>query len=424
MAQITLNSSGVASSGSLLLQSNGTTTAVTIDASQNMGLGVTPSAWGSSYKSLEGSFGQSWYYNNAATLTGITSNTYNNGTNWIYKTTNAALRHELGAAGDFRWYNAASGTAGNTISFTQSMTLDANSNLGINGQTSPGSFLNAGLTIGTGATNYGVNIYSSSSANGDIAFARGTSGANLYNGLVRYSHATDHMSFWTASTERARIDSSGNVAIGQVPAVRKFEINAIPIAANQLNGMRLQMASTPTSAAEFLIGTDGSGIPFTSLRTGADGNSYMTFFTGSGPTERLKIDSSGGLILVGSTAQKATGTTWSNPSDQRLKDNIRDYAKGTTELMQVRVREWEYNGKGGTTEGMKGLGVIADEVMTVLPNTVEDYDAKLNADDEETTAIKKFDATEITWLLVKTVQEQQALITQLQADVAALKGTA
>ena len=39
MAQITLNSSGVASNGSLALQSNGTTTAVTIDTSQNVGIG-------------------------------------------------------------------------------------------------------------------------------------------------------------------------------------------------------------------------------------------------------------------------------------------------------------------------------------------------------------------------------------------------
>ena len=139
-------------------------------------------------------------------------------------------------------------------------------------------------------------------------------------------------------------------------------------------------------------------------------------------TTALTLDSSGGLILVGSTAQKATGTTWSNPSDQRLKDNIRDYAKGTTELMQVRVREWEYNGKGGTIEGTKGLGVVADEVMTVLPDTVENYDAKLNDDDEEITKIKKFDATEITWLLVKTAQEQQTLITQLTARITALEG--
>jgi hypothetical protein len=40
MAQITLNSTGVASSGALALQSNGTTTALTIDASQNVGIGT------------------------------------------------------------------------------------------------------------------------------------------------------------------------------------------------------------------------------------------------------------------------------------------------------------------------------------------------------------------------------------------------
>jgi hypothetical protein len=184
----------------------------------------------------------------------------------------------------------------------------------------------------------------------------------------------------------------------------------------------VQVTNTANAAAgagvNFIVKNGASTVGNCTIRVD-NADNLQIFNTGG---ERMRIDSSGGLILAGSTAQKATGTTWSNPSDQRLKDNIRDYTKGTTELMQVRVREWEYNGKGGTTEGMKGLGVIADEVMTVLPDTVENYDAKLNADDEETTAIKKFDATEITWLLVKTVQEQQALITQLQADVAALKG--
>jgi hypothetical protein len=154
---------------------------------------------------------------------------------------------------------------------------------------------------------------------------------------------------------------------------------------------------------------------------GRDNASTGNFVFGSGGTLRATIDTSGGLTLTGSTAVKATGTAWTNPSDQRLKDNICDYAKGLTELMQIRVCEWEFNGKGGTVEGMKGLGVIADEVMTVLPNTVENYDAKLNADDEETTAIKKFDATEITWLLVKTVQEQQALIIALTNRIAVLE---
>jgi hypothetical protein len=40
MAQITLNSTGVASNGTLALQTNGTTPAITIDASQNVGIGT------------------------------------------------------------------------------------------------------------------------------------------------------------------------------------------------------------------------------------------------------------------------------------------------------------------------------------------------------------------------------------------------
>ena len=133
------------------------------------------------------------------------------------------------------------------------------------------------------------------------------------------------------------------------------------------------------------------------------------------------LDNSGNYTIAGATATKASGTTWANPSDVRLKNNIQDYVKGSAELMQIRVCEWEYNGKGGTVQGMKGLGVIADEVMTVLPNTVQNYKAKLNAEDEEVTEIKKFDATEITWLLVKTVQEQQTTIAALTARVAALE---
>ena len=43
MAQITLNSTGVASNGALVLQSNGTTSAVTISTAQNVGIGIAPS---------------------------------------------------------------------------------------------------------------------------------------------------------------------------------------------------------------------------------------------------------------------------------------------------------------------------------------------------------------------------------------------
>jgi hypothetical protein len=96
-----------------------------------------------------------------------------------------------------------------------------------------------------------------------------------------------------AQTQALTLNTSGNLGLGQVPAVRKFEINAISAAVSQLNGIRLQMDGVATSASEFLVGTDSGGVPFSSLRTGNDGNSYMTFFTGSGPTERARITSTG-----------------------------------------------------------------------------------------------------------------------------------
>jgi hypothetical protein len=89
--------------------------------------------------------------------------------------------------------------------------------------------------------------------------------------------------------------------------------------------------------------------------------------------------------------------------------------------MQVNVKTWEYNGKGGTAKGTKGLGIIADEIQNVLPDTVDNYRAKLNEEDVEDSEIKKFDATEITWLLVKAIQEQQAIITELTARIEILE---
>jgi nitrous oxide reductase accessory protein NosL len=68
--------------------------------------------------SSTGAFGT----DNAATF--MTRNAYYNGTNWIYKTSSDA-NHFASTGSTFAWYNAPSGTAGNAITFTQAMTLDA-----------------------------------------------------------------------------------------------------------------------------------------------------------------------------------------------------------------------------------------------------------------------------------------------------------
>jgi hypothetical protein len=119
--------------GSSLLLQTGATTRATLDSSGNLGLGVTPSAWFSNgYMDYPGN----GFLGNATAFSGnlfnFGLNAYYGSGSWRYKASSfGARRFEL-ADTEFRWLTAPSGTAGNAISFTQAMTLDANGNLLVN----------------------------------------------------------------------------------------------------------------------------------------------------------------------------------------------------------------------------------------------------------------------------------------------------
>jgi hypothetical protein len=206
-----------------------------------------------------------------------------------------------------------------------------------------------------------------------------------------------------------------NLTVSGTSTLGTANATSLEVSSNATDFSRIDVTNTSTNGRSYRLASSGVNGYF-DFPAGAFGLRDLT----DGAT-RFYFNTAGDFILIGATAQKASGTTWTNPSDKRLKENVRDYTKGINELMQVRVCEWEYNGKGGTTKGMKGLGVIADEVMTVLPNTVENYSAKLNENDKEFTELKKFDATEITWLLVKTVQELKAKIDSIEAELQLIK---
>ena len=315
------------------------------------------------------------------------------------------------------------GTVGATTPSTGAFTtLTATTNIsgpfnGTVGATTPstGAFTTATASVsftgphnGTvGATTPSTGAFTTLSASSNVTLSGGTANGVLYlNGSK------------VVTTGSVLTFTGSNLGVGVNPAVDKLDV-AGGITSRGLSGSgeggQFNLYDNIQTSMASSIDVDGSN----NLRIINTRTASTLFYTAN--TQRMSIDSTGSLILVGSTAQKASGTTWSNPSDIRLKDNITSYSKGIGELMKIQVKTWEYNGKGGTIRGYKGLGVIADEVMQILPDTVDTYKAKLNQDDAKVSDIKKFDATEITWLLVKTCQEQQDLIEQLSARITTLE---
>jgi hypothetical protein len=136
-----------------------------LDSSGNLGLGVTPSGWGSGWKAFQaGAYGQGYAAHPSLPISYLTSNAYYNGSNWIYSTSNYANYFAVSAQnGQFQWHTAPSGTAGNAITFTQALTLDASGNLLLGG-TSAGASSAASLAIfngtaPTGSVTNGIILY-------------------------------------------------------------------------------------------------------------------------------------------------------------------------------------------------------------------------------------------------------------------------
>jgi hypothetical protein len=120
-----------ATSGLVVENSSGTEYFNLNDAG-NLGLGVTPSAWGSGFGSVIqtkniGAFAASGPY-----VSVLANAYYNASSQYIYQIT-AAATHYAQALGQHQWYTAPSGTAGNPITFTQAMTLNASGELLLNG---------------------------------------------------------------------------------------------------------------------------------------------------------------------------------------------------------------------------------------------------------------------------------------------------
>lgn len=116
-----------------------TGSALTFDGT-NLGLGVTPSAWFANSRAIDiGTGGAVQGRSNDATTFELATNAYlDSAGTWRYKTTNRAGLFAL-SNGSYAWNVAASGTAGNAITFTQAMTLFASNGLAVGHTSDPGA---------------------------------------------------------------------------------------------------------------------------------------------------------------------------------------------------------------------------------------------------------------------------------------------
>ena len=182
------------------------------DSSGNMGVGVTPSAWGTSFR-------RAFQVGTGAALSGVasgasdyfalTGNAYlDSGPTYRYISSTTATRYEASAA-EHRWYTAASGTAGNAISFTQAMTLDSSGNLLVGGtNTNPAQNNVQGIALlpagwGNFSNSGGAGLYINRKTNDGALvyfFQDGTEEGNISVSGTTVSYNGGHLSRW-AQTE-------------------------------------------------------------------------------------------------------------------------------------------------------------------------------------------------------------------------------
>jgi len=298
------------------------TKVATISSSGNLGLGVTPSAWTSAtgfqvqYATVEGRSSLSSFAEYGA-------NSYSQAGTRKYIASDFASRYTQYQS-IHSWHTAASGTAGNAITFTQAMTLDASGNLMVGTTSAAGVLTVVGANSSDGPTaKYIANIRNSgaqtSGVGAGIAFTQTMSSFNAtlatIQGIKENATSDNYasaLSFYTRAngadlTERVRIDSSGTFIL-------KNDYQEQTFTANSSTAITLNIVTNGTDQVITLTGTATITMP-----TATAGKSFLL---------KLKTGA-GGYTVTWTTVKWPSGTAPTLTSTASRMDIFSFFSDGT-----------------------------------------------------------------------------------------------
>ncbi len=355
---------------------DGTDTRLNIDLSGNVGIGTT-----SPTDKLE--------VNGITAYPNLRFRSSSNTSRYMRVGMLDATQHCIEANGSSAYLNFKTGGS-------ERMRIASNGTVGI-GTTSPSYLLDLRSSADADTPLFRINntstgssaaarLYMTADGNNFSLYNYGDGTGNANETRFRSSAGGSYFTFAPGSSEKMRIDSSGNVGMGIVSQ----------------SGVKLYVdAPSSTHAGVFRV----DSAAYASIICDNQASSGTRFFTS------FRIDNS----IVGNITSTGSSTTYATSSDYRLKENIQPLENGLERLNQLKPVKFNW-----IEDGKEEEGFIAHEVSEIFSDAVVGEKDAVNEDgsiDGQT-----MDYGRITPLLVKAIQEQQEQIEQLKTEIQTLKG--